>query len=172
VAGIQADGAVRLTVRALGRDTRRLYADLREGLPAVLDGPYGMFDHTLGGERQIWIAGGIGIAPFLGWISAAKTEEFPQVDLFYCTSDADDAPFLSELSGISQDRPDIALHTVYSRSEGRLNVEKIESASGRITPDTHVFMCGPTGMVEKLTVELRRRGISRHQLHAEHFAFR
>ncbi|HEX6521388.1 MAG TPA: ferric reductase-like transmembrane domain-containing protein [Streptosporangiaceae bacterium] len=69
VAGTDADGSVRLTIRALGRGTRKLYNDLREGLPATLHGPYGMFDHTLGGPRQTWIVGGIGIAPFLGWLS-------------------------------------------------------------------------------------------------------
>lgn len=69
VAGTQADGSVRLTIRAVGRGTRGLYTDLREGHPATLKGPYGMFDHTLGGPRQIWIAGGIGIAPLLGWLT-------------------------------------------------------------------------------------------------------
>ncbi|MFJ6088008.1 hypothetical protein ACIQI8_42255 [Streptomyces sp. NPDC092369] len=41
-----------------------------------------MFDHTLGGPRQIWIAGGIGIAPFLGWLTHTAAEP-PRTDLFY-----------------------------------------------------------------------------------------
>ncbi|WP_330262889.1 ferredoxin reductase family protein [Streptomyces griseorubiginosus] len=172
VAGVQHDGCVRLTVRAVGRGTRRLYADLREGALATLSGPYGMFDHTVGGQRQIWIAGGIGIAPFLGWITHEDAEALPSADLFYCTSTATDAPFLPELTEAARRHPALRLHSVYSRRQGRLTVDKILAATGPLTPDTHVFLCGPASMVENLTIALRGRGISRHHLHAEHFAFR
>jgi predicted ferric reductase len=172
VAGTGPDGSVRLTVRALGRDTRRLYADLREGLPATLNGPYGMFDHTLGGARQIWIAGGIGIAPFLGWISAPDGGALPRTDLFYCTPSADEAPFLPELTAAARRQPSLRLHPVHSRSDGRLTVKKIQAAAGPLAPQTHVFLCGPAAMVEDLSTGLRRHGIPRDHLHAEHFAFR
>ncbi|MFI2189867.1 hypothetical protein [Streptomyces sioyaensis] len=52
VAGVQPDDSVRLTIRALGHDTHRLHTDVREGLPATLNGPYGTFDHTLGGSAR------------------------------------------------------------------------------------------------------------------------
>lgn len=172
IAGTQPDGSVRMTVRALGRDTRRLYTDLRIGLPAELQGPYGMFDHTLGGARQIWIAGGIGIAPFLGWISAAQPGQLSDVELFYCTPTAADAPFLTELAAAGREPHGLNLHTVFSRSEGRLSIEKIEAAAGPLAPDTHVFICGPARMTEKITTDLRRHGLPRDNIHAEHFAFR
>src|SRR6185437_12439194 len=159
-------------VRALGRDTRGLYANLREGLPATLEGPYGMFDHTLGGARQIWIAGGIGIAPFLGWINATDSGALPRTDLFYCTPSADEAPFLPELTAAARRQPALRLHAVHSRSDGRLTVSKIQAATGSLSPDTHVFLCGPAAMVEGLSAGLRRHGIPRDHLHAEHFAFR
>jgi predicted ferric reductase len=172
VAGTGPDGSVRLTVRALGRDTRGLYAGLREGLPATLSGPYGMFDHTLGGARQIWIAGGIGIAPFLGWVNGSDSDALPRVDLFYCTPSAGEAPFLQELGAAARRRPTLRLHPVHSRSDGRLTVSKIQAVAGPLTPQTHVFLCGPVTMVEDLGSGLRRHGIPRDHLHAEHFAFR
>jgi predicted ferric reductase len=172
VAGTQPDGSVRLTVRALGRDTRRLYADLREGLPATINGPYGMFDYTVGGARQIWIAGGIGIAPFLGWVRCPDREVLRRADLFYCTPTAADAPFLPELTAAARRQPAVRLHPVHSRAEGRLTVNKILAAAGPLTPDTHVFMCGPAAMVQKLSIGLRRHGLPSDHVHAEHFAFR
>jgi predicted ferric reductase len=172
VAGTGPDGSVRLTVRALGRDTRRLYAGLRQGLPATLAGPYGMFDHTLGGACQIWIAGGIGIAPFLGWLSGPDRARLPRVDLFYCTPTAADAPFLPELTAAARRQPALRIHPVHSRSEGRLTAEKIQAAAGSLTSDTHVFLCGPAAMVEDLSNGLRRHGLSRDHLHAEFFALR
>ena len=172
VAGILPGGSVRLTVRARGRDTRRLYADLRDGLPATLKGPYGMFDYTVGGERQIWIAGGIGIAPFLGWLSDADRDVLPRADLFYCTPTAADAAFLPELTAAARRQAGLTLHPVHSRHEGRLTAEKIQAAAGPLTAQTHVFLCGPAGMVETLSIDLRHHGIPRDHLHAEHFAFR
>lgn len=171
VAGTDADGSVRLTIRALGRDTRRLYADLREGLPATVSGPYGMFDHTLGGSRQIWIAGGIGIAPFLGWLTH-PSGTLPRADLFYSAPTADEAPFLPELTAAGVRQPGLKFHPYFSRSHGRLTAGKIQAAAGPLTPDTHVFLCGPASMVAGLTRDLHRHGIPRDHLHAEHFAFR
>jgi predicted ferric reductase len=171
VAGTPGNGSVRLTIRARGRDTRRFYADLREGQPATLSGPYGMFDHTLGGGHQIWIAGGIGIAPFLGWLSQ-PSGALPHADLFYSTRTADDAPFLPELAAAAERHPEIRFHAHSSRSDGRLTADRIQVVAGPLTPDTHVFLCGPTSMVEQLALDLRRRGIPRDRLHSEHFTFR
>ena len=171
VAGTYPDGSVRLTIRALGHGTRKLYDDLREGVPATLHGPYGMFDYTLGGQRQIWIAGGIGIAPFLGWLTS-PTSPPARTDLFYSAPDSGDAPFVPELAAAAERQPGLRLHPYFSRKDGRLTGGKIQEAVGLLTPDTHVFLCGPARMVASLSRDLHQRGIPRDHIHSEHFAFR
>ncbi|GAB2552730.1 ferredoxin reductase family protein [Nocardia heshunensis] len=171
VAGTEDDGSVRLTIRSLGRGTRRLYSDVRTGLPATLKGPYGMFDYTVGGPRQIWIGAGIGIAPFLGWLTHPHGT-LPRIDLFYCTPDADLAPFLPELVANTARLTEVRLHPIYSRSDGRLTADKIRADAGPLTPDIHVFLCGPSSMVEDLTRTLHRCGIPGDHLHSEQFNFR
>jgi 8-oxo-dGTP pyrophosphatase MutT (NUDIX family) len=158
-------------VRALGRGTRKLYNDLREGTPATLHGPYGMFDYTLGGQRQIWIAGGIGIAPFLGWLTS-PTSPPPRTDLFYSAPDSGDAPFAPELATAAKRQSGLRFHPYFSRKRGRLTGGKIQDAVGPLTPDTHVFLCGPARMVANLSRDLHQRGIPRDHIHSEHFAFR
>lgn len=123
----------RLTIRALGRGTRRLYTDLSEGHPAILKGPYGIFDHTVGGPRQIWFGGGTGIAPFLGWLAHPGAAP-PRTDLFHCVPTAEDAPFLPELTAAAAHRPEFRLHPTFSRSHGRLTAERIQAQAGPITP--------------------------------------
>lgn len=59
------DGTLTLYIRALGGWTQQLPGALREGMNVQLEGPYGRFDFRRGGRRQIWLAGGIGITPFL-----------------------------------------------------------------------------------------------------------
>jgi len=171
VAGVHPDGTLRLTIRSLGRDTRRIYDDVREGLPVTLKGPYGMFDHTLGGRRQIWIAGGIGIAPFLGWLTHSGNT-LPSADLFYCAPDAEAAPFLPELTATAGRLPQLRLHPTFSRTDGRLTAARIREAAGPLTPDLDVFLCGPAAMVEELSRDLHRQGIPRERMHSEHFSFR
>ncbi|MGW7821581.1 ferredoxin reductase family protein [Streptomyces puniciscabiei] len=172
VAGAGSDGSVRLTIRTLGQETRRMHADLRPGLPATITGPYGMFDHTLGGPRQIWIAGGIGIAPFLGWLTTPGLATPEHVDLFYCTPNESDAVFLPELTTALTHLPGLAVHPIYSRQHGRLTADRITALTGPLPPDTHVFLCGPAPMVDTLTHDLNRLGLSRDHIHTEHFAFR
>jgi predicted ferric reductase len=172
VAGTSPDGSVRLTVRSRGRDTRNMHEKLHSGLPAVITGPYGMFDHTVGGPRQIWIAGGIGIAPFLGWLTTERVAEPDRIDLFYSTPTEADAVFLPDLTAAADRLPNLTLHPVFTGSHGRLTVDRISALAGALNADTHAFLCGPAAMVDKLGRELRRHGIPRDYIHAEHFAFR
>lgn len=172
VAGTWPDGSVRLTIRSRGRDTRRMHENLHPGLPAVINGPYGMFDHTLGGSHQIWIAGGIGVAPFLGWLTTERVDEPDHIDLFYCTTTEADAVFLPDLTAAADRLPNLTVHPVFSRDQGRLTADGVAAAAGPLAADTHLFLCGPAAMVAGLSAELRRQGITRDYIHAEHFAFR
>jgi predicted ferric reductase len=55
---------LRITVKAVGDYTRALRT-LEPNVDAVVEGPYGAFSNRdLQGDRQIWIAGGIGVTPF------------------------------------------------------------------------------------------------------------
>ncbi|MFD2421841.1 hypothetical protein [Amycolatopsis pigmentata] len=172
VAGTSPDGSVRLTIRSRGRDTRRMHENLRPGLPATVNGPYGMFDHTLGGARQIWVAGGIGVAPFLGWLTTERLDEPNRLDLFYCVGTEAEAVFLPDLVAAADRLPNLEVHPVFSKEHGRLTVDRIQAAAGPVTADTHVFLCGPAAMIAGLGADLRRKGIPRDYVHAEHFEFR
>ena len=68
VSSAPSDPRLELTIKASGDYTRELYDQLQPGVPAKLAGPFGGFDYRQGGHDQIWIAGGIGVTPFLSWI--------------------------------------------------------------------------------------------------------
>ena len=68
ISSAPAETDLRLTVRASGDFTRALFEQLEPGLDAVLEGGYGLFDYKQGGQKQIWVAGGIGLTPFLSFI--------------------------------------------------------------------------------------------------------
>jgi predicted ferric reductase len=172
VAGTGPGRQLRLSVRARGRETRTLSAELTPGLPAAVSGPYGMFDFTLGGRAQVWIAGGIGIVPFLSWLQALTSEDRHSVELFYIVPTEADAVYLPELLAQSDRLPSVRLHPVFTRTYGHLTGADVDAAIQAPITDVHTFICGPVPMVEDISRYLRRRGVPRDYIHAEHFAFR
>ena len=61
-------------IKALGNFTRRLPHTVHVGQEVSVEGPYGHFrlDRHDPSRRQIWIAGGIGVTPFLAWLEALQ----------------------------------------------------------------------------------------------------
>jgi ferredoxin-NADP reductase len=80
---------LRIVVKRFGDFTSSMMS-LRPGCAVWLEGPFGRF--CLEGDpvnAQTWIAGGIGITPFLSW--ARSLERALPVDLYYCTPAAEHA---------------------------------------------------------------------------------
>lgn len=172
VAGVTAAGHLRLTIRAVGDDTARMHARLQPGLRATVAGPYGRFDYTVGRAHQIWIAGGIGIAPFLSWLTVLDAEDPYTIDVFYSTSTETEAVYLAELRSAEQRlAPLLRVHQVVTGVTGHLTGARV-AALTEVTPETHVFLCGPGPMIDNLTRDLHRAGVPRDYIHAEHFSFR
>ena len=158
-----------ITVKALGDYTTRLYKRLAPGVEASLDGPYGCFDYRDGGDRQIWIAGGVGVAPFLSWARnlAWDGASAPDVDFYYCVHDRSDAVYRDEFEALSQELPTVDVALVCSVEEGHLHARDL----GDVT-DTDVFLCGPYRLTQDLRRQLRQYGVPDARIHFEDFEFR
>ena len=120
VSSAPSDRHLELTIKASGDYTRDLYDQLRPGIPAKLAGPFGGFDYRQGGHDQIWIAGGIGVTPFLSWIRSIDGRLDRQVDFFYSVAHAEDAVDLDEIRGAADRHPSLRVHLVCADTDGRL----------------------------------------------------
>jgi predicted ferric reductase len=165
VSSVPSEATLRLAIRSAGRFTARVHRDLAPGARATVEGGYGMLDHTTGRARQIWVAGGIGITPFLGWLRAGVPGR--RVDLFYVVRNAEDALFRSEIEGC----PGLRLHLVVTAEAGRLTAERIAAAVGDLR-DVEVYLCGPEPMTTGLAAGLRGLGVPAAAVHLELAAFR
>src|SRR5437868_6819037 len=143
VAGLDSGGRLRLSVRALGHDTLRMQEGLVNALPVTVSGPYGMFDFTVGSRRQVWIAGGIGVVPFLNWLRTLKPKDDFSIDLFYSAPTEADAAYLPELTALTSELAFVRVHDVLTRSEGHLTVDRIMAMIHSPIVDVHMFLCGP-----------------------------
>jgi predicted ferric reductase len=167
VSSAPSEAVLRLTIRSAGRFTGRVHRELEPGRRATVEGGYGMLDHTLGRPRQVWVAGGIGITPFLSWLRAGLTDR--SVDLFYVVRRPEDALFRGELEGHAN--PRLRVHVVVTSESGRLTAERIAAAVGRLE-DVDVYLCGPEPMTAGLAAGLRRFGVPAASIHVELAAFR
>ena len=163
------EDVVRVTVKALGDYTSRLQELVEPGMPAVIGGPHGRFSHWKGTSRQAWIAGGVGVAPFLSWLRALDGDLKHDVDFFY-TADGE-PPFADEIRRIAADHDSLHAHLIDTSVSGRLTVEQVLAAAGE-PGGLSVFMCGPTGMVRSFQAQLRQAGVPSRQIHREHFDWR
>jgi NAD(P)H-flavin reductase len=146
---------MRFAIKALGDETSQLLDVVRPGMPAVIGGPFGRFSHEKGTSRQLWIAGGIGVTPFLSWLRALDTHPLRgRVDFFYTSASAN-PPYAAEIRALADRHDMVHVHLVNSSSEGHLTTERVlATADG--SPDTlSVFICGPAGMVRNLQTGFR-----------------
>ena len=164
------EDVLRVTVKALGDYTSQMQKLVEPGMPAVIGGPHGRFNHMRGTERQVWIAGGVGVAPFLSWVRALDGHLPHSVDFFYSADGA--APFAVEIMEIADRHVGLRAHVIDTSAEGRLTSERVLATVGGDVRGLTVFMCGPLAMVRGFETELRRAGVPTRRIHREHFDWR
>ena len=122
--------------------------------------------------QQIWIAGGIGVTPFLAWLdSLQQTPSQVSADLHYCTRDRTNDPFVSRLEASCSALPGIRLH-VHGAQQGETLSAADVAAAQNGSRRSEIWFCGPQGLAEKLKHELGRIGQGRFSFHQEAFEMR
>lgn len=165
------DNHLRLAVKACGDFTHAMYAHLRAGAHAFVDGGYGMFDYCSGGKQQIWIAGGIGITPFLSWMRSFRGTLEYDIDFFYNVRVPEDYLYVEEIQQIAAQYANFRPHLSCTKQDGYLTLDNI-MASGKALAECDIYFCGPLPMRETFQNQLRQKGLSTSRLHFEEFNFR
>ncbi len=166
------EDVLRLTVKACGDFTRDLFANLKAGTAAIIEGAYGMFDYKTGGPKQIWVAGGIGVTPFLSFIRDLKTGLNHDVDFYYTVRHREEAVFVDEIEETAKKNPRLQARLRFSSTGGSLTVEEIIRNAGGDIRGYHVYMCGPLPMVQAFEKKFIEAGVPVENIHFEEFNFR
>lgn len=112
--------------------------------------------------RHVFVAGGIGLTPFLSMLPELARRRQP-FDLHVCAKTPDRLGFADRLSALA---PNGRLYRwLGPDAGGRLD---IAGALADVTLDTHVYCCGPAHMIEAFLVACRHWPEA--QVHVEHFA--
>lgn len=167
VSGIEASGELRMAIKALGPCSQRIQ-QLEPGVQVRLQGPFGVFLEQASPVPQLWVAGGIGITPFMAALRARPCSQ-PTTLLYLFRSEAD-AAFLAELNAMASTDPQFEL-LPHASDKGRPDFAEILSKISRIS-EREVYICGPLPMVETLMPVLRENGVAASAIHHERFDFR
>lgn len=173
------DRSVSFQIKALGDYTRQLSSRIAVGQAVTVEGPYGRFvlDRHNRKARQIWVAGGIGVTPFLAWLDALRTrpDDAPAADLHYSTRDLACDPFAARLQALCAELPSVTLHVHDSSAGSVLTAEHLSAAHDgeRGRPrSAEVWFCGPRPFAEQLRAGLLRIWGPRLRFHQEAFELR
>jgi len=165
------------------RDTafKRVLSKIPLGTEVRIEGPSGSFTlHKNPTKPAVFLAGGIGITPFLSIIRQARQDKTAhQLYLFYSNRRPEDAPFLSLLEESGQQNPNfrfVPTMTDMGKSKqdwhgerGPVNREilakHIPSLQGPI-----YYLAGPPGMVTAMRQRLMDSGVDEDDLRTEEFS--
>ncbi len=171
----QGNGTATFLIKSLGDFTRNLSHKIRVGQTVKIEGPYGCFNFDRRNRKahQIWIAGGIGITPFLAWLEAidTNTTTAPEADLYYCTRNADQDPMVERLRDLCRGFPGINLQIQDSSKGQSFSAERL-AASGRSAAEAEVWFCGPAGLGRAIKQGLQSAPFRLRRFHKEEFQFR
>ncbi|TXT28501.1 MAG: oxidoreductase FAD-binding region [Rhodocyclaceae bacterium] len=172
------EGTLTLAIKALGDFTAQLPELIEAGQTITLEGPYGAFDFSAkipvdrgNAGHQVWVAGGIGITPFLArleQLAAAPAPAKATADLFYCTPNAATGDFPENLETLCT-AAGVRLHRRQTDHTGLLTPEEVAAA---LQPESTVWFCGPADWGKALGQALQTGGLSRAAFHQEAFEFR
>lgn len=140
--------------------SRWAHDNLSPGTIAHVSAPRNNFPLATDASHHVFIAGGIGVTPFLSMAHALKGGN-ATFDLHLCARGPDLAPLLPELRAIAGER----LQCWFS-SEGRRFDPRVLH---RHADGVHFYACGPQRLTDAVQVSLEEAGCPADAIHVEHF---
>lgn len=165
------DGSIRMTVADLGDFTGRLSGSLTAGTGVRIEGPYGRFLRPRSGKPELWIAGGIGITPFVAWAQAMDPRD-NAATLVYCVRNEQSAAHLQELAALADKLPNFTLMLHASEDAGRATADAILETTKLDASNLSIAFCGPEPMRRALSKGFAARGVPLRRFRYEEFEIR
>jgi predicted ferric reductase len=155
---------LKIAVKELGDYTNKINW-LKAGDLASFEGPFGSFNFKNYGEKQIWIAGGIGITPFLSMLRGLTPADADyKIDLYYSVKNETCLAFQKELGEISKINKNLNVHFWVSHTKGFLKAESIYTNVADLM-NRDILICGPGIMMSELKGQLLLQGVKKKQIH-------
>ena len=175
VSSSEQSGHLTIDIKSLGKYTEKLTQVLPYlvGMTAQVEGAYGRFSYrNFENRNQVWIAGGIGITPFISMAQSLKPDQPYNIDLYYAVKSESELIDVDTLSAQQTNTPTHVFRVFPFAAEAlntHLSAAIIAQNSGDLKK-RDFLMCGPPGMIKSIRKQLIDRGASPKQIHSEEFS--
>ncbi len=165
-------GHMHFAIRDLGDYTHRLVQLTKEGMYADIYAPFGRFERPVTDRREVWIAGGVGISPFIAWLTDASAEHAPAATLFYFFTPGREFPSVEHIEQLAAASGTEVVPVSAGPSDPAFvqHFERIVRDAGKTRVE--IAFCGPKGLLEHVRALMARLGVPKTNLRFEYFEFR
>ncbi|MDP1695549.1 MAG: ferric reductase-like transmembrane domain-containing protein [archaeon] len=162
------------TIKITGKFTK-IASQLKEGEEVIIDGPFGIFTIKDGKKDLVFIAGGVGITPFISMIkNQLHFKKQQKITLLYGAKTEKDLIFKKELDKIKENW--LKKKFILSKEEkhpedwekGYITRELIEKNADNLK-NSIFYICGPELMKNGVVKTLKDMGIKEHNIIIESF---
>lgn len=162
---------IKVYIKNLGDYTSKLSL-LKIGDKVKIEGPYGRFSFQRKDADQVWVAGGIGITPFIGMAQDLKGKSMKnKIDLYYTVRTADEFVGLETLKSIEAQNKNFHVYPWISKDKGYLSLDAIKEQVKNIS-NREYYLCGPPSLKESMMNALVKEGVSPDRIYEEAFKIR
>lgn len=138
-----------------------MHRHVRPGMEMVLSYPVNLFALDNRARKHLMIAGGIGITPFLAQI--AQLSHFGgKFELHYSARSIPLGAYMDRLTAAHPDR----VHCYFDDQGQKIDLARLFSMQ---PIGTHLYVCGPKGMINWVLTSAESMGWPKQALHSEEF---
>ena len=139
-----------------------MHGQVKRGMEMVISYPVNLFSLDLRAKKHVLLAGGIGITPFMAQ-TAQLAGEGGNFELHYTCR----TPALATYADTLRERYGKRINIYYDDANERLPLERLLTAQPL---GTHLYVCGPAGMIRWVRETAAAHGWPDETVHYEHFA--
>jgi ferredoxin-NADP reductase len=135
---------------------------LQVGSALEIAHPVNLFGLAKNARKHVLIAGGVGITPFLAQLADLRDAGVPY-EMHYSVRSPEHAAFSNRLRELAPNR----LSIYYDSQNQAIDFDRLLSTQPL---GTHVYVCGPAGMIERVKTGARDYGWPSSHVHWEQFS--
>lgn len=128
-----------------------------------ISGPRNHFPLENQAKKSVLAGGGIGITPMIA-MAYTLEREGKEFELHYCTRTQGAGAFEQELKQHFAEK--VIFHYDDQADSQRFSPQQVLADA---EPDTHLYVCGPTGFMDWVIESAKGTGLSAEQIHFEYF---
>lgn len=157
---------LRVVIKTVGDYVKKL-KDLPVGSLAIVRGPRGKFSFfNFKKKNQIWIAGGIGVTPFVSMSKVLNKFTRHRIVLFYCVNNKTELVLMDEFAAAAAANPNFQVIPFCADKQGIITAAYIKKNAGEVK-NKEILLSGPSPMIAALRAQFSDLGVPEKNFHTD-----